>query len=111
MDGALGASDPNEKGLDGRVVTLLTLTGKFPSGALRVPSWGSSKTRRVAMSSSAAEIFAATEPLEFLAPVRASRADALGGEISLAVCADCESLLNHTGPPKIKGTRTQKPQN
>ena len=93
--GALGASDPNEKGLDGRVATLLTLTGKFPSGALHVPSWGSSKTRRVVKFSFTAEIFSDSEPLEFQAPVRASRAGALGGKISLVVCADCESFIDH----------------
>ena len=53
-DGAPGASDPFEKGLDGRVMTLLTLTDKFPSGVLRVPSWGSSETRGVVKSSFAA---------------------------------------------------------
>ena len=53
------------------------------------------KTRRVAKASRASEIFAAADSPEFAECVRALCADALAGNIPLAVCAGCESLIDH----------------
>ena len=91
----MGAGDPTERGSGGRIGAMLTLAEKFPSGAFHVLSGESRGTRRVAKSSLAAEIFAAAESLVFAASVRALRADALSGNIPLAVCSDCESLFGH----------------